>query len=52
MLIPLGEKARLRDILEKLDILFGDVSDNGMIMQKFLVLINYHQSVLLPLGVD
>lgn len=35
MLIPLGEKARLREILEKLDILFGEVSDNGMIMQEF-----------------
>lgn len=35
MLIPLGEKARLRYILEKLDILFGEVSDNGMIMQEF-----------------
>lgn len=35
MLIPLGEKARLRDMLEKLNILLWEVSDNGMIMQEF-----------------
>lgn len=35
MLIPLGEKTIFRDILEKLDMLLGDVSDNGMIMQEF-----------------
>jgi hypothetical protein len=35
MLIPLGEKASVKDILDKLDILFGEVSDNGMIMQEF-----------------
>lgn len=34
MLIPLGQKARLRDILETIDILFGEVSDNGIIMQE------------------
>lgn len=35
MLIPLGERATVEDILTKLDILFGEVSDNGMIMQEF-----------------
>ena len=35
MLIPLGEKARVREILDKLNILFGEVSNNGMIMQEF-----------------
>jgi hypothetical protein len=35
MLIPLGEKASVDDVLDKLDILFGEVSDNGMIMQEF-----------------
>lgn len=35
MLIPFGEKARLRVIFEKLDILFGEVSDSGIIMQEF-----------------
>ena len=32
MLIPLGEKASVKQILEKLDILFGEISNNGMIM--------------------
>ena len=36
MLIPLGEKASVKQILEKkLDILFGEISNNGMIMQEF-----------------
>ncbi|XP_061166813.1 paraneoplastic antigen Ma3 homolog [Saccostrea echinata] len=35
MLIPLGEKAGVKQILEKLDILFGEISNNGMIMQEF-----------------
>jgi adenine specific DNA methylase Mod len=35
MLIPLGEKASVKDILDKLDILFSEVFDNGMIMQEF-----------------
>jgi hypothetical protein len=33
MLIPLGEKANVQNILSKLDILFGKISTNGMIMQ-------------------
>lgn len=33
MLIPLGEKATVIEILDKLNILFGEVSNNGMIMQ-------------------
>jgi hypothetical protein len=37
MLIPLGEKASVKDILDKLDILFGEVSDNGMIMEDFFI---------------
>ena len=35
MLIPLGEKATVDDILTKLDALFADISTNGMIMQEF-----------------
>lgn len=35
MLIPLGEKATVIEILDKLNILFGEVSNNGMIMQEF-----------------
>ena len=35
MFMPLGEKARVREILDKLNILFGEVSNNGMIMQEF-----------------
>lgn len=35
MLISLGEKASLVDILTKLDSLFGEVSTNGMILQEF-----------------
>ncbi|XP_041374662.1 uncharacterized protein LOC121387570 [Gigantopelta aegis] len=35
MLIPLGERATVTDIISKLDILFGDVLTNGMIMQEF-----------------
>ena len=35
MLIPLGEKANVQKILSKLDILFGEISTNGMIMQEF-----------------
>ncbi|XP_041349398.1 modulator of apoptosis 1-like [Gigantopelta aegis] len=35
MLISLGERAGVEDILSKLDILFGDVVTNGMIMQEF-----------------
>ena len=33
--IPLGEKASVEDILHKLDVMFGDVSSKGMIMQAF-----------------
>ena len=35
MLIPLGEKATVKDILTKLDSLFGDVTTKGMVMQEF-----------------
>ncbi|XP_048775570.2 uncharacterized protein LOC125680172 [Ostrea edulis] len=35
MLIPLGERANVQKILSKLDILFGEISTNGMIMQEF-----------------
>jgi len=35
MLIPLGPRVRTKDILTKLDILFGDISTNEMIMQEF-----------------
>ena len=35
MLIHLGETATVRDILDKLNILFAEVSNNGMIMQVF-----------------
>lgn len=35
MLIPLDEKATVIEILDKLNILFGEVSNNGMIMQEF-----------------
>ncbi|XP_033761514.1 uncharacterized protein LOC117343278 [Pecten maximus] len=35
MLIPLGSTATPTDILEKLDMLFGDISTHGMIMQEF-----------------
>ncbi|XP_062602869.1 zinc finger CCHC domain-containing protein 18-like [Saccostrea cucullata] len=35
MLIPLGEKASVQEILDKLNILFGEVSNNAMIMQEF-----------------
>ena len=35
LLIPLGEKASVEDILQKLDVMFGDVSSKGMIMQEF-----------------
>ena len=35
MLIPLGEKATVADILHKLDTIFGDVSTKGMVMQEF-----------------
>lgn len=35
MLIPLGEKAGVKQILDKLDILFGEIANNGMIMQEF-----------------
>ena len=35
LLIPLGEKASVEDILHKLDVMFGDVSSKGMIMQEF-----------------
>jgi hypothetical protein len=35
MLIPLGEKATINEILNKLDALFSDISTNGMIMQEF-----------------
>ena len=35
MLIPLGEKATVDDILTKLDALFADISTNGMSMQEF-----------------
>lgn len=35
MLIPLGTNATIRDILSKLDALFGDISTHGMLMQEF-----------------
>ena len=35
MLIPLGDKASVGDILHKLDALFSDISTNGMVMQEF-----------------
>ena len=35
LLIPLGEKADIEDILKKLDVFFGDISTNEMIMQEF-----------------
>lgn len=35
MLIPLGERATVKQILSKLDVLFGEISTNGMIMQEF-----------------
>lgn len=35
ILIPLGEKASMTDILQKLDTLFGNVSTNESIMQTF-----------------
>ncbi|XP_060594793.1 uncharacterized protein LOC132749121 [Ruditapes philippinarum] len=35
VLIPLGEKATLSDILNKLDTLFGNVSTNESVMQSF-----------------
>ena len=35
MLIPLGEKATVAEILHKLDTIFGDVSTKGMVMQEF-----------------
>lgn len=35
MLIPLGEKAGVKQILDKLDIFFGEIANNGMIMQEF-----------------
>lgn len=35
MLIHLGETATVRDILDKLNILFAEVSNNGMITQEF-----------------
>lgn len=35
MLIPLGEKATPRDVLSKLDALFGDTSTHSMLMQEF-----------------
>ncbi|XP_021341185.1 uncharacterized protein LOC110442076 [Mizuhopecten yessoensis] len=35
MLIPLGDKATSREILYKLDSLFGDISTHGMLMQEF-----------------
>lgn len=35
MLIPLGEKALVVDIIAKLDALFGDISTSGMVMQDF-----------------
>lgn len=35
ILIPLGERATSENILDKLDILFGDISTKGMIMQEF-----------------
>lgn len=35
MLIHLGETSTVRDILDKLNVLFAEVSNNGMIMQEF-----------------
>ena len=35
MLVSLGEKASVDDILCKLDVMFGDVSSKGMVMQEF-----------------
>ena len=35
IMIPLGEKASVTDILYKFDAMFGDVSNKGMIMQEF-----------------
>lgn len=35
LLIPLGGKATIDEILEKLDLFFGDISTNEMIMQEF-----------------
>ena len=37
VMIPLGERASIEDILNKLDAMFGDVSSKGMIMQEFLM---------------
>ena len=35
IVIPLGEKASVNEMLQKLDTLFGDISTNEMIMQEF-----------------
>ncbi|XP_033729253.1 zinc finger CCHC domain-containing protein 12-like [Pecten maximus] len=35
MLISLGERPTIADILRKLDTLFGDISTHGMLMQEF-----------------
>ena len=35
IVIPLGEKATVEEMLQKLDTLFGDISTNEMIMQEF-----------------
>ena len=35
LLIPLGEKASIGEILKRLDLFFGDISTNEMIMQDF-----------------
>ena len=35
IVIPLGEKATVDELLQKLDTLFGDISTNEMIMQEF-----------------
>lgn len=52
MLIPLGERATVEDILNKLDILFSEVSDNGMIMNEFVMRFNSQMNAQHPLVVD
>ena len=34
IIIPLGGKTSVKQLLEKLDILFGEISNNSMIMQE------------------